>query len=132
MKTYLALDIGEKRIGAAVGSVVAFGRGTIVVSSKEQAEKAIEELIEKDRIDEIVVGLPLVKSGETTPSQALARSWASRVKEISGLPVHFVDESYTSVEAERQLREEGIDTATNKDRIDERSAMILLEQFLQT
>lgn len=129
MKTYLSLDIGEKRIGLAVGAIVPFGRGIIEVESNEQVLAELRRLIAQERVTHIVVGLPFVNSGDTTTSLERAQAWVERIGMELKLPVFTVDETLTSREAERQLRAEGIDTQTFKNKIDERSAELILGQF---
>jgi putative Holliday junction resolvase len=130
IKNYLALDIGEKRIGVAIGSLIPFGRGFIDAEDKRQALEKIQEIIEAEKVEGIVVGVPRVRSGDITASQKNALEWAQRLKETINLPVELVDESYTSQEAENQLRGERADIKSNKGLIDERSAMIILSQYL--
>jgi putative transcription antitermination factor YqgF len=129
MKTYLALDIGEKRIGLAVGALIPFGRGVIEVESPEQVLAELRALIAQEAITHIVVGVPIVKSGEVTPSVANAEAWIERLKTEFKLPVYAVNEALTSREAERQLRDEGVDTHAFKDKVDERSAQLILSQY---
>ncbi len=126
----LALDIGEKRIGLAVGSLAAFGRGVLNVTSVEQVMDDLRTIITKENITALVVGLPYVKSGDVTPSHQLALQWIERLKSELALPIHTIDESLSSQAAEQQLRAEGIDTQAEKWRVDERSAELILHQFL--
>lgn len=129
----LALDIGTKRIGLAAGSVFPTGLGVLDVSEDEAATlAALGRLVRDEAITAFVVGLPLVKSGDETPSLTMAKHWVALLEKQFSLPVYTLDEAYSSVEAERQLRQEGVDTAHDKARIDERAAMLLLEQYLQS
>jgi putative Holliday junction resolvase len=128
-KNYLALDIGAKRIGVAIGSVIPFGRGYIDATNSEEAIDAIKKIIIDENITAVVIGIPQVKSGDITASQKNARDWVNRVKHTFHLPVHTVDESFTSHEAENQLRHAKIDIKREKWRIDERAAELILGQF---
>lgn len=128
--TYLALDIGHKRIGLAVGNEFVFGRGTYELDSPESFLTYLRDLIAREHITAFVVGLPYVPSGDKTASYQLAEEWAERLKVAFGFPVYTVNESHSSVEAERLLREEGVDILQHKEKIDERAAILLLEQFL--
>src|SRR5688572_594526 len=129
--TYLALDIGEARIGLAVGSVVPFGRGTTPAKDRKQALGYIQHIVEEEQITRIIVGLPEVPSGDYTESYKLALAWIDILKDaFPGIPVSTVNEAFSSVAAEQQLREAGIDTRLSKDKIDERSAELILAQYL--
>lgn len=129
--TYLALDIGEKRIGVAVGTIVPFGRGWIAVTTVEDTLQALDRIIKHEGVMHIVVGLPKVASGDATPQIARVHALVTELRKRFDLPVEMVDETLTSREAERQLREEGVDTAREKGRIDERSAQLILAQYLE-
>lgn len=128
---YLALDIGTVRIGLAVGSIVPFGRGTIEIGDKAKAIERIKDIIEHDHIQTLIVGVPQVKSGDITDSHAHALTWINWLKEsFPTLSVETVNEAYTSVAAERELRQAGVATEEHKSAVDERSAELILSQFL--
>lgn len=130
-ENYLALDIGEKRIGVAVGSTIPFGRGVIDATEKETALAKIKDIISNDDIQKIIIGLPKVKSGEVTLSQKTVYEWIDRIKTITKLPIVLIDEAFSSVAAESELRLKHVDTKQEKWRVDERSAELILEQFLE-
>src|SRR6266498_3265505 len=121
-ENYLALDIGAKRIGVAIGSVVPFGKGIVDAENEDAAFEQLRKIIEENHITTIVVGIPRVKSGDITQSQQLALDWIATLKQVFGLPVESVDESYSSLEAEDQLKSEKVDIKAEKWRIDERAA----------
>jgi putative Holliday junction resolvase len=129
-KKCLALDIGEKRIGVAVGSTIPFGRGVIDATDVKVALMKIKDIIATDEIQKIVIGLPQVKSGEVTASQKIVHEWRERLKFETDLPIELIDESYSSIAAESELRANHIDTKQEKWRIDERAAELILEQYL--
>lgn len=127
---YLALDIGEKRIGVAVGEVAAFGRGWIAWTNEADFLRTIKTIIDNERVTKIVLGMPRVASGETTPQIARVATFADLLRRETSLPVVTIDETLTSREAEQQLRAEGIDIIHNKGAVDERAAQLILEQYL--
>jgi putative holliday junction resolvase len=129
-ENYLALDIGEKRIGVAVGSVVPFGKGYLDATNKDQVIASLRNLILENHITTLVVGVPRVRSGDITESQKNALTWIESLKQLFGLPVASVDESYSSLEAENQLKNEKVDIKSEKWRIDERAAELILAQYL--
>ncbi len=129
-QNYLALDIGEARIGVAVGSVVPFGRGTLDSKEPQTVLARLKEVIAAENITSVVIGIPEVASGDVTPIAELALLWADAIRTNFHLPVITVNEAYTSLAAERQLRAEGVDTKSFKHKIDERSAQLILSQYL--
>ena len=129
-ENYLALDIGAKRIGVALGSVIPFGKGVVEAGDQEAVLNELRKIITQNHITTIVVGVPRVKSGDVTQSQQLALDWIAKLEQIFELPVETVDESYSSLEAEDQLKSEKVDIKTEKWRIDERAAELILAQYL--
>ena len=109
-KTLIAFDFGEKRIGAAVGQTVtrtATPLETIPVRGTKPDWNAIGRLIDAWKPDALVVGLPLNMDGTEQPVTTLARRFADRLHERSGLPVHLTDERLSTREAWTRLIESG-------------------------
>lgn len=128
---YLAFDIGTKRIGLAWGSqdIGVYGSGVINLETDDWRQRT-SDAVKSKNITGLVIGVPQVKSGQS-PSRSLCLKWATRLKKTYQLPVYFVNEAYSSVAAEHDLRRHGIDTRADKASIDEHSAITILRQFLQ-
>lgn len=127
-QSYLALDVGEKRIGVAVasGSVkIAVPYDTIDVDGSEV--ERIAELIVSERTDVVVVGYPRNQSGEATAQTTYVEEFAEKLKDIAP-KVEFQDESLTSVLAEQQLGANG--AAYSKADVDMTAAAIILQDYL--
>ena len=74
--------------------------------------------------------LPLELDGTEERSARLARQIGEAVSDTEELPVFYVDERFSSVEAERRLLEMDVSRARRKELIDQAAAMIILERFL--
>jgi len=126
----LALDLGQKRIGVAIanGEIVS-SRETIVFKEKQEAINTIFELCRKENIDKIVLGLP---KGQVD-SEDKVRSFAMDLNKITAISVDLTDETLTSKEAERLLKELKINPRTEKYKreIDRLAAKLILEQYLK-
>ncbi|NUJ50346.1 Holliday junction resolvase RuvX, partial [Escherichia coli] len=81
-------------------------------------------------VDRIVVGLPLHTGGGESESSAQARRWGAWLADVTGLPVVFFDERYTSVDAEDVLRSAGVKLRKRKDKRDMLAARLLLQNYL--
>ncbi len=119
---YLALDVGDRRIGLAVGDD-AHGLSrplrTVVRRSVVKDLAEIERIAREEAIDALVIGLPLTLSGEEGHQAERVRRFATASQKL-GLPVRLYDERHTSSEAEiRGARD-----------LDAGAATILLEDFL--
>ena len=128
--TIVCLDIGEKRIGVAVGDSdirIAVPFETIDVNGGEVRE--IAEIIIKEKADVLVIGYPRNQSGETTKQTKVIEEFASRLTDIAPNIV-FQDESLTSVIAEQQLK--SYNRPYSKSDIDAQAATIILQDYLET
>ena len=104
-KRFIGLDVGDKRVGFAfanylgVGSCMVVPGGFLQVKSIEESVEEIATFIEEDGPDEIVVGLPLDHGNPTRQSDRIM-SMAKQLQErLPKKPMHFWDESLTSVAA---------------------------------
>jgi len=80
----------------------------------------------------LVVGLPLTLEGGESDWTRAVRAFGERLARRTGLPVHWVDERLTSVEAEEAVRASGLPRSKReqKARIDRAAAMLILQRFL--
>jgi putative pre-16S rRNA nuclease len=142
----LGIDLGEKRIGVALGSddgaparaLVTIRRGRTV----EADATALGAIVDAQRVDELVVGLPLEASGSDGPMAIAARAWAGQLGSRLGKPVTLRDERLTSHLAEARIepmprgRSGGPPTRTQRDtyraRVDREAAAIILQDELDT
>jgi putative Holliday junction resolvase len=128
-KSYLALDVGEKRIGVAVGDSgvrIAIPFETIEVDGTEV--KQIARLVVNENADTIVVGYPRNQSGEPTAQTAYVEEFAKQLQDMASNIV-FQDESLTSVLAEQRLKAQG--KPYTKGDIDAQAATIILQDYLE-
>src|SRR5438045_1424576 len=106
--TVLAFDFGERRIGVAVGELqlgVAHPLDTIDARANEVRFAWIEALVDEWQPVLLLVGLPLSSDGSEHAMTALARRFALRLQGRFGIETRLVDERFTSVEAEQQIKE---------------------------
>jgi putative Holliday junction resolvase len=129
-KSFLALDVGEKRIGVAVGDDavrIAVPFDTLEVGDGEEVER-IARMVIDENVDTIVVGYPRNQSGEATAQTKYAEDFAARLTDI--VPnIVFQDESLTSVLAEQQLKAHK--RPYTKGDIDAQAAAIILQDYLE-
>lgn len=129
-RTYLGLDVGGQRIGLAQGDSI--GRiaqpfATIEVDGNEI--DAIKAIINDCDITDLVVGKPRNQSGEETHQTQLIQSFANDKLAALNLPVHWQDESVTSVIAEERLKARK--KPYGKGDIDAEAASIILQDYLE-
>ncbi|HLX02322.1 MAG TPA: Holliday junction resolvase RuvX [Trinickia sp.] len=127
--TLLAFDYGEKRIGVAIGnSLTRHARSLVVLQNRnrEYRFEAVGKLIGEWKPDALVVGLPCHPDGTPHEMTQLAKRFGNQLNGRFNLPVTWVDERYSSVEAEADIRQ----GAARADMLDAEAARIILQQYL--
>jgi putative Holliday junction resolvase len=96
----------------------------------DQDARHYRELVREHEIERIVIGLPVHISGREGQLAAKARDWGGWLASVTGLPVAYTDERYTSVEAENLMIASGLKRKRRKGLRDKLAAQILLQGFL--
>ncbi|TVQ63154.1 MAG: Holliday junction resolvase RuvX [Phycisphaerales bacterium] len=136
---YLAIDLGDRRTGFAVGDDVtglvqpAGATETPIehaggMSLEREIERAIEEYL--NRGDELVFGLPINMDGSEGVRAKRVRAMADRVASRTGRRVHFQDERLTTADADWQMARTGMTHGQKKTRRDAIAAATILRDFL--
>ena len=103
----LGIDWGEARIGLATSDpsgIIASPHGTIAEKDKGAQITRVVTLISELEVKRIVVGMPLELDGTEGPMAQMAGRYASKLAEVTGLPVIPWDERLSSAAAERHAR----------------------------
>ncbi|NEP46822.1 MAG: Holliday junction resolvase RuvX, partial [Okeania sp. SIO2H7] len=103
----LGLDIGSKRIGVAGcdgTGLIASGITTIARTSFVEDLAELQEIVREREVQFLVVGLPYTRDGKLGFQAKKVQNYAKRVAAALELPVEYVDETLTSVEAEEMLK----------------------------
>ena len=126
---YLGIDYGLKKIGLALGddgSGVAAPIEVIQNHGREAVIKLLRLLVEEEDIDAFVIGIPWRPEGlQESPQKQKNEDFAQALKEGTGLPVHLMNEQFTSVESRRLQAEQGADAEE-----DALAAMLILQEYL--
>ena len=124
LHSFLAFDFGTRRVGVATGNSLTRNAQplTTVAAQGDDRFAAIAKLVTEWQPDALVVGVPFHPDGAEHDNTRRARRFANQLHGRFHLPVHQVDERYTTTEA-RALGAADVDAA---------SAAIILEQFLGT
>ncbi len=131
----MALDYGERRIGVAVsdpGGRIAHPLETIEHRGDNGLER-LAALVSELEIGQIVVGLPLHMDGRAGTQAEKTRAFGDAVLQHTGIDVAYLDERWTTKEAERVLepaRSSRKSRRQRKGRIDPVAASLLLETWL--
>ena len=131
----LALDVGERRIGVAVSDPTGLLATPLRAIDRAQSPSAVSEIVrlaENYEACEIVVGLPTSLSGRAGTQVQRVKRFVDALTEQTSVPVVLRDERYTSVQAERLLREAGRQPSRDRGRVDSTAAALILQSHLDS
>ncbi len=129
----LAIDFGMKRIGLAVSDalgITAQGLPTLERTRLEDDLSRIHDLLEEYAVERVLVGRPISHTGGETSMSRHAAVFAEKLRRRVACPVDLWDERFTSVEANRTLRESGIGIDKRRRAVDRVAATLLLQSYL--
>lgn len=95
-----------------------------------KAEKEILALLEKERPEVVIAGLPLDEEGAETSECAAIRAFCRRIERRAGINIQFVDEYGSTFEARQKLGHLKAGKAKGKGALDAVSASIILQRYL--
>lgn len=137
---YLGLDVGSKNIGVAVGELIS-SELTTIRAPKDQdfyqaagqmyAATQLEKLMSEQQADAIVIGLPVDDEQEMTKEATRIKGFGEFLAEKLDKKIHYTNETLTSFMAEDILEEQGLSIAEAKLRVDQLSAQLILQQYLE-
>lgn len=131
----LGIDYGTVRMGLAmcdesqrwVTPLDTYNRST-----ERRDERFLSELIVRERIRGIVLGLPIHSDGRESQKSHEVRNFHLWLARFTDVPCVFQDERFTTAEAKRLLKEAGLNHLQRKKRIDRLAAHLILEHFLES
>lgn len=129
----LGLDVGRRRIGIAGcdgTGLIATGLTTIERRSLQQDIELIRQWTVNRSVQVLVLGLPYNMNGSLGFQAKQVQKFGDRLAQALQLPIEYIDERLTSVQAEEMLQAEGRSIVHNKGLIDQRAAAIILQQWL--
>lgn len=130
---YLGIDYGQSRIGLAMSDALlsmAHPYQTLPAKPFEKAVEAICTTVRQEQITALVIGLPKRSDIAFSESEQKAKSFAAILEERLKLPIHFVDERYSTVIAHQMLSSSGLKTKKHKNVVDQVAAQVILQDFL--
>lgn len=104
MGRILGIDYGGRRVGIAISDETGkhvFPRPSLEVKIKRELFAVLGELVKREGIEKIVVGLPLTLRGERGRQANEVQSVMSELEEVLSIPVEFEDERLSSAYADR-------------------------------
>jgi putative Holliday junction resolvase len=129
---YLAIDYGTKRTGLAIcDRAETIASPLTVIEGQKELLKKIAEVVETERVEAVVLGLPLNMTGSESSQTKLVFRFAEQLKDYLHIPVHFQDERLSSFSAEEKLASAKFTKGKKRKRLDAVAAAEILEAFLE-
>lgn len=128
-----ALDLGAARVGVALSDelgMMAHPRGVIAARPRPKLLEALKDIVTTEQVERIVVGFPLDMRGHEGEAARRARGLAQEIADATACDVELFDERLTTVQAKRALTASEVFGQKAKDRIDEASAVEILQAWL--
>lgn len=131
--TVMGFDFGTVRIGVAIGeTITSLAHPLAVIASEPIAQRfsQIENLLKEWQPNRLIVGLPTYLDGAEHVMTQRCRRFGQQLHGRFNLPVEWIDERLSSVEAEQRLQDAGQSARSAKKNVDVVAAQILLQQWL--
>ena len=129
------IDYGTVRIGIAIADLEVGIAGLYETYTRRSETKDAEyfkQLAQQERLTRLVVGLPVHLDGHESQKSREARQFGAWLGEITGLPVEYFDERYSSAQAEEILQGAQLTKKRRQQRIDQLAAQIMLTAYLES
>lgn len=132
---YLGLDVGNRRIGVAVTDELGLTAQPVLTLERRRSRRedlrSLARLARRFGVAGIVVGNPVLLSGEDSAQTAKTQAFAAELGALTGLPIHLWDERLTTREAHQILYEAGHQRQEHWRVVDQVAATLILQSFLE-
>ena len=126
----LGIDYGQKRIGIAISDPLRLIAYPLETVERKRIEDSIRRILEKYSIEYVIIGYPLRTDGKLGKRGEEVKSFAEKIKEKFNINIKLWDERYTTIEAERIIRDIGKKPSRDKGRVDRVAASLILQSYL--
>lgn len=130
----VGIDFGTVRIGVAICDaerIMAFPYEIYRRRNEKLDLQYFQELVKNERVVHFVLGLPLHCNGDVSDKARQAIEFGNKLAEATGVSIDYVDERFTSREAESKLRDGNLTAKRRKAKLDAVAAQIILSTYLE-
>jgi putative holliday junction resolvase len=131
----VGIDYGTIRVGIAisdVGQSIASPYENYTRRGEQQDRQRFARLAADEQVERFVVGLPVHLDGRESQKSREARDFGDWLASVSGVPVEYFDERFTTLEAERLLGDAQLSKKKRRARLDKLAAQIMLTAYLES
>ena len=129
----MALDVGDKWIGVALsdpGGILASPLTVIERKGGSSDIQAITDIIERNQVEQIIVGLPRSMKGSVGKQADKVHGFITKLCEYTQVPIEYRDDRLTTVMAKRQIKAGGTKKTRGAIRDDAIAAAFILQSYL--
>ena len=131
MSRALGIDYGLSRVGISISDPMRIiAKPFLTLKNNDKLIKELGGLLDLHKITDIVVGYPIGMKGQITEQTKKVDDFIDKIEHNFEIQVTRIDERLSSVSAKDSLVKQGIKTGFNKNKIDDTSAAIILQEFL--
>ena len=130
----LGIDYGDARIGIAASDAAGIMAHPVETIHRQKIDAIIRinEIVEARKIRCLVIGLPLHLDGREGESVQKVRRFTKDLQlTLPEMPIHFIDEAYTTSTAAAKLHDAGRNAKQQKNIIDQAAAVEILTQWME-
>lgn len=136
-RTYIGIDFGLANTGIAVGqSITSTATALKTIRNKDRFNwDELDAVIRQWNPDAVIIGHPLTEDGQEQETSRQAANFAKKVESRYNIPVHLVDERYSSMHAQHefaQARQSGYAKRKHSENLDSHAARIILQRWLDS
>ena len=133
MNRALGIDYGDTRIGIALSDPMQIiTKPYTTLANNSDFYIKLESIVNEKEVKTIVVGYPYGMKGQITKQTEKVDLFIDRLKQNINIDIIKVDERLSSKSAENLLKEQGFKTGHNKSMIDDTSAAIILQEYIDS
>ena len=133
MSRVLGIDYGDTRIGIALSDPMQIiTKPFDTLKNNEEFLDELKKIINEKEVEAVVVGYPVGMKGQVTKQTEKVEVFIEKLKSTLEIEIIKIDERLSSVSAENILRQQGVKTGHNKSMIDDTSAAIILQEYLDS
>ncbi len=130
----LGVDLGSKRIGVAVSDLSGTIASALTTDHRSRSRRhdhaELARVVRDEEAEVVVVGLTLSLDGTRGRAAEAAVAEADQLASVVGVPVEMYDERFTTVTAERGMRDAGLDAPARRKIVDKVAAAVMLQAWL--
>lgn len=135
MGRIIGIDYGNKRIGLAVTDPLQIFASPLQTVKPQEFDDFIQNYLKTEKIDEFIIGYPVQMNNQPSESVKYIDPFLKKIKnKFPDIPVHLVDERFTSKLAFQTMIDGGVKQKGRRDKamVDKISASIILQSFLDS